>query len=437
MLWEKKKRAELEKQKERFVNGAIKNGITKETAIFIYGKIEPFAEYGFNKSHAAAYAMIAYQTAYLKTYYPNEFIAASMSNELSNTDKLSEFFEELKRLEINVERPCINQCFAEFIPKDKTLYYALGAIKNVGFEAISHLVKEREKNGKFKSMSDFINRINPKNINKLQMEGLVKAGAFDSIFKNRKIIYDNIPNIIQNNKTIYENKIQNQSSLFSDDSQKVSYLLQDKKVSSWSNDEVLSKEFESVGFYISNHPLKDYLEIISQHKVKYFKDFQKSNENDAFVAGTIMSIKEKKTAKGTAFAIVKFSDLGGVYELFLFSEILEKNRAYLLEGKSFLITVLKDKENQENRFRRINVRKIVNLETISATNYTDVEIEIYNADDLKKLYDVIKEKGNSKIKISIKKEDKNYLFELKEKRKFDYQTLKYLNKEHYIKKISV
>ena len=112
----KKKRAELEKQKERFVNGAVQNGIAKDTANFIFKKIEPFAEYGFNKSHAAAYAMIAYQTAYLKTYYPNEFIAASMSNELSNTDKLSEFFEELKRLEIKVQRPCVNECFGKFIP---------------------------------------------------------------------------------------------------------------------------------------------------------------------------------------------------------------------------------------------------------------------------------------------------------------------------------
>ena len=225
----KKKRAELEKQKERFVNGAIKNGITKDTAIFIFKKIEPFAEYGFNKSHATAYAMIAYQTAYLKTYHPNEFIAASMSNELSNTDKLSEFFEELKRLKIKIQRPCINKCFAEFVPKENNLFYALGAIKNVGFEAVSQVVKEREKNGKFKSVSDFINRVNPKNINKLQLEGLVKAGAFDSIFENRKILFDNIPNIIQTLKIYMKIKANNQSSLFADEIHKISYLIQDKE----------------------------------------------------------------------------------------------------------------------------------------------------------------------------------------------------------------
>ena len=381
--------------------------------------------------------MIAYQTAYLKTYYPNEFIAASMSNELSNTDKLSEFFEELKRLKINVERPCINKCYSEFVPKENTLYYALGAIKNVGFEAISQVIKEREKNGKFNSISDFINRVNPKNINKLQLEGLVKAGAFDTIFANRKVLYENIPNIIQNSKTIYENKIQNQSSLFSDETHKVSYLMQDKNQTNWLNNEKLSKEFESVGFYLSNHPLEDFIDAMEQYKTKPFKEFENGDETESFVAGTIMTIKEKKTSKGTPFAIIKFSDQSKVFELFLFSEMLELNRKLLVEGKSFLITLIKDKENQENRFRRINVRKIVSLDNIVKLNYDHVHIEIDKSDNLKKLYESIKEKGDSKIKISINEKQKNYIFELKDKRKFDYETLKYLNQEHYIKKINV
>ena len=433
----KKKRAELEKQKERFVNGATKQGIPKDTAIFIFKKIEPFAEYGFNKSHATAYAMIAYQTAYLKTYHPNEFIAASMSNELSNTDKLSEFFEELKRLGIKVFLPCVNECFAEFVPKSSSLSYALGAIKNVGVEAISLVVQEREKNGKFGSISDFINRVDPKNINKLQLEGLVKAGAFDSIFKNRKVLYDNIPNIIQNSKTIHENRINNQSSLFLEDNHKISYLMTDKDSSFWSSDETLSKEFESVGFYLSNHPLKDYKSVFEQYQVKTFKEFENSNETQSFITGTIMSVKEKKTIKGTSFAIIKFSDLSKVFELFLFSEILEQNRKNLIEGQSFLLTVIKDKENQENRFRRISVRKIVSLKEITKIGYNDVYIEIDESANLEKLYEAIKEKGNSKIKISVNEVGKNYLFELKDKRKFDYETFKHLNKEHYIKKIRV
>jgi len=433
----KKKRAELEKQKERFVNGAIKNGITRDIANFIFKKIEPFAEYGFNKSHATAYAMIAYQTAYLKTYYPNEFIAASMSNELSNTDKLSEFYEELKRLKIKIHEPCINACFSEFVPKDNILYYALGAIKNVGFDAISDVVNERLKNGKFKSINDFINRVNPKYINKLQLEGLVKAGAFDCIFNNRKLLYENISNIIQNAKNVHENKAQNQSSLFNDDSHKVSYLIQDKNLTNWTNKEKLSKEFESLGFYLSNHPLEDFKDALDQYKTKLFKDFENGKDKDSFVAGTIMSIKEKKTSKGTPFAIVKFTDQSKVFELFLFSEILETNRNKLVEGKSFLLTIVKDKENQDNRFRRMNVKKIVSLDEVTKLNYNNVHIEIDRSNNLDKLYENIKEKGNSKIKISIVEENKKYLFELRDKRKFDYETLKYLNREPYIKKISL
>jgi len=279
--------------------------------------------------------------------------------------------------------------------------------------------------------------MNPKNINKLQLEGLVKAGAFDVIFENRKVLYDNIPNIIQSSKTIHENKSLNQSSLFSDDSQKVSYLIQKKDSTNWLNNEILSKEFESVGFYLSNHPLEDFKDVLDQYKTKLFKDFENSNETDSNVGGTIMSIKEKKTTKGTPFAIIKFSDQSKIFELFLFSEMLEENRKKLVEGKSFLLTIIKDKENQENRFRRINVRKILSLEEIAKTSYNSVHIEVDTSENLKKLYTSIKEKGNSKIKISVYSDNKEYLFELKEKRKFDYETLKYLNREPYIKKINI
>ena len=150
-----------------------------------------------------------------------------------------------------------------------------------------------------------------------------------------------------------------------------------------------------------------------------------------------MSVKEKKTIKGNPFAIIKFSDLSKTFELFFFSEILELNRKNLIEGKSFLLTVIKDTSNQTNRFRRMNVRKIVSLDKIIKLDYNNVQIEIKDEDDLKKLYEVIKEKGNSKIKITINQKSNNYLFELRDKRKFDYETLKYLNKEQYIKRISV
>ena len=179
-------------------------------------KIEPFAEYGFNKSHAAAYAVIAYQTAFLKTYFPHEFFVASMSMELSN-QKLSEFHEELKRLNIPIIRPDINKSFADFFSDGVNFYYALGAIKNVGYEAISNVIKERSRNGEFKNFSDFVERVNPKDINKLQLEGLAQAGAFDKL-SNRQSIFMSIPNLILKSKNIHENKVLNQIDLFSNHS---------------------------------------------------------------------------------------------------------------------------------------------------------------------------------------------------------------------------
>ncbi len=278
----KKKRAELEKQKERFVEGAYKNGISKDIAAGIFLKIEPFAEYGFNKSHAAAYAIIAYQTAFLKTYYPHEFFAASMSMELSNQKKLSEFYEELKRLNINVTRPDINKCHADFTSDGKNFLYALGAIKNVGFDAISKIVKERNKNGEYKSLTDFINRVNPKDINKLQLEGLVKAGAFDNLNKNRQSLYNSIPNIILKSKNTFENNSANQIDLFNDDKDET-YI---ENIEDWNIDIKLSKEFETLGFFISDHPLNQYKSLFNQYNIIQFEEF---NLNENILSSNISS----------------------------------------------------------------------------------------------------------------------------------------------------
>ena len=292
----KKKKAELDKQKERFINGAIKNGIAKDVANFVFTKIEPFAQYGFNKSHAAAYALIAYQTAYLKTYFKEDFIAATMSTELTNTSKLREFVEELKRLKVEIIRPSINKCFAEFKAIDGKLFYGLGAIKNVGFEAISNIIKDREKNGKFNSLSDLISRLNSKDVNKLQLEGLTKAGAFDEFDKDRSKIFNSIPKIIQQIKSKNEERNNNQTSLFSNTENSNDYF-QFLNSTPWKQKELLAEEFNSLGFYISDHPLNEYADIFNQLEIIPYQKFYENNLNEGFVAGTIMSIQEKKVQK--------------------------------------------------------------------------------------------------------------------------------------------
>ena len=429
----KKKRAELERQKERFVNGAVKKGIKKDLANYIFTKIEPFAEYGFNKSHAAAYALIAFQTAYLKTYYKEEFIASTMSTETTNTGKLREFVDELKRLRVNVVRPDINNCFNDFRTSKNTILYGLGAIKNVGAEAVSNLVKEREKNGKFESLMDFIKRVNPKDINKLQLEGLVKSGAFDSLDENRKGIFDTIPKLIQLNKIFHEEKISKQSNLFdeSDVSKNEKFELKTKE--KWSSKELLSEEFKSLGFYISDHPLNNYKSIFSQLNIKPYKEFINDKKKDGLIAGTLMSIQEKKSSKGTPFAIAKFSDNFAEYELFIFSEILTKNRDILKEGESFVITLFKDISGDQ---KRVNVKKIVFLDSLINSNYKKVSIEIDEKLDLEELKKLLEKKGETEVQLIIRQKDTKFTVKLENHRKFDLKLFNEVKNRDYVKKIT-
>ncbi len=427
----KKKKAELDKQKERFINGAIKKGIAKDVANFVFTKIEPFAQYGFNKSHAAAYALIAYQTAFLKTYHKEDFIAATMSTELTNTSKLREFVEELKRLKIEIIRPSINECFADFKAETNKIFYGLGAVKNVGFEAISNIVNEREKNGKFISLVDFINRVDIKDVNKLQLEGLVKSGAFDEFDEDRNKILNSIPKIILQIKNINEDKSNNQTSLFdntNDNNDNFDFLPSTK----WNKKQLLSEEFKSLGFYISDHPLSEFSEIFKHLNITSYKNFCSNEESEALVAGTIMSIQEKKSAKGTPFAIVKFSDMNGEFELFLFAEILVNNRDKIKESESFVLTLHKDKLR-----KRINLRKILSLEDMINRPYSKVTIELhsnYNIEEIKKL---LKNQGETKVNLIINDKNKKIHYNLQNSRKFDFNQLKALKSKEYVKKIIV
>ena len=432
----KKKKAELDKQKERFINGALKNGITKDVANFVFTKIEPFAQYGFNKSHAAAYALIAYQTAYLKTYHKEDFIAATMSTELTNSSKLREFVEELKRLNIEIIRPSINKSFAEFKAINAKLFYGLGAIKNVGFEAVSNIIKEREKNGKFKTFINFVNRVNIRDVNKLQLEGLVKAGVFDEFDKDRNKILNSIPKIIQQIKNINDDKDNHQSNLFEKQENKKEHFdfLPHKP---WDKRKLLTEEFKSLGFYLSDHPLNDYEEVFNQLNIITYNKFYNNNENESLVAGTIMSIIEKKSAKGTPYAIVKFSDNKGEFELFLFAEVLITNREILKESETFILTLQKDRVTADPSKKRINVRKITSLDEVINKPYSKVTIELKNNYNLSEISELLSASGETEINLIIKSHNKQACFSLQNNRKFDLNQLKTLKAKEYVEKITV
>ncbi len=431
----KKKRAELEKQKQGFIAGAVKNGIAKDVAAGIFLKIEPFAEYGFNKSHAAAYAIISYQTAYLKTYYPKEFIAASMTMDISNQNKLSEFYEELKRLNIETIRPDINECFADFRTFDGKFYYALGGIKAVGYEAISNIVKERELNGKFKSINDFIKRVNPKDINKLQLEGLVKAGAFDNLNTNRQAIFNSIPNFILKNKNIYENKLANQIDLFSDNNEVEEDIL--VKIDDWKFEERLSKEFEAVGFFISDHPLNQFTEIFEDYKINdYAKFTSDDNSENVNVAATLLKVQERKTAKGNAYAVLKLTDLNSVFEIFIFSDLLELNREILKEGNSLILTLIKNISNDENRFKRINVQKIASLKDLFNSPINEISFNVKSIEQIQEISKLLNQDGKTQVKFNLLTKDQILNFQLKKPMNFDRKSLNLLRKQQIQAEIS-
>jgi len=432
----KKKRAELEKQKEKFISGALQNGIKKDVANYVFTKIEPFADYGFNKSHAVAYALIAFQTAYLKTYHKEEFIAASMSTTLTNTSKLREYVEELKRLKVEVIRPSINNCFAGFKAEKNKIFYGLGAVKSVGFDAISNIVNEREKNGKFKTFTDFINRMNPKDVNKLQLEGLVKAGAFDEIDANRKKLFMAIPRIIQTIKSKHEEKVSSQTNLFDSTNNIDNEIFEFTEIKPWTKKELLSEEFISLGFYISDHPLNEYKEFFTHLEIESYKDFIDSNKTDALIAGTIMSIQEKKSIKGNSYAIIKFSDNKSEFEIFLFSELFSSNRDKLKESNSFILTLHKEKSTDENNLNRVNIRKIVDLSDLVNKPYESVSIELSNKEKLHELNEILKNNGETKISVILRDSNKNYSFELEKSRKFDFNLFSLLKNKEYVKKIS-
>ena len=425
----KKKRAELEKQKQNFIAGAVNKGISKDVAAGIFLKIEPFAEYGFNKSHAAAYAIISYQTAFLKTYYPKEFIAASMTMDISNQNKLSEFYEELKRLNVEIIRPDINECFADFRTDGEKFYYGLGAIKAVGFEAISNIVEEREKNGKFKSISNFLDRVNPKDINKLQLEGLVKAGAFDKLNSNRQSLFNSIPNFIIKSKNIFENKFANQIDLFGENENQENEII--LKIDDWKFEERLSKEFEALGFFISDHPINQYKEIFDDYNIV---DYHKFNNNDDFtesnIAATLLKVQERKTAKGNSYAVLKLTDLTSVFEIFIFSDILNINRELLKEGESLILTLAKSISNEDNRFKRINVNKIASLKNILTKPINEITFNLKSLKELEQISKFLDTNGDTLINIKVNDENNHLCFSLKNKRNIDRKTVNLIrNKE--------
>ena len=354
----KKIRAEMEKQRAIFVAGAVERGVAKPQADFIFDLLAKFADYGFNKSHAAAYAIVSYQTAYMKAHYPVEFLAASMTLDMANTDKLSDFRQDALRLGIEVVLPSVQTSFASFEVDGNRLFYALTAIKGVGEAAVRHIV-ERRGDKPFASIEDFCLRVDPKIVGKRVFESLIEAGAFDCFGHDRAALFAGVERLMGLSQRAADNASSGQVDIFGLGTVEPERLRL-PAVDSWLPAERLQREFKAVGFYLSAHPLDEYRTVLEKMRVQSYADFAASVKRGATagrLAGTVTSKQERKTRTGNKMCIVNLSDASGQYEAVMFSETLGRYRDLIEEGRSLVITV-----GAEDRPEGVNLR----IETVQS-----------------------------------------------------------------------
>lgn len=341
----KKIASEMEAQRTLFTERAIQNGVKENTARAIFDLMAKFASYGFNKSHAAAYALIAYQTAYLKANYPAEFIAASMTYDIHNTDKLAIFKDEAARYGIAMLPPDVNASYADFrVEKGElAIRYALGALKNVGEAAMESLVKEREANGPFETVFDLVKRCDSKVLNKRQMENLIRAGAFDSLEGNRKKLMQGLDVIMAYGQSAQRERESDQVSLFAvaDGGEDVTPVPSLPECSDWLSTERLTEEFSAVGFYLNAHPLESYKDELERMRVTPSIDLPeklRSEYTGVRVAGIVTGTTFKRSQKGR-FAFLSLSDQAGAYEASIFDEgLLDSQRELLAVGSLLMVS---------------------------------------------------------------------------------------------------
>ncbi|WP_122468803.1 DNA polymerase III subunit alpha [Brevundimonas lutea] len=352
----KKKKEEMDFQRARFIKGASEKGVPDEQSGGIFDLVAKFAGYGFNKSHAAAYAMISYQTGWLKAQHPVEFFAASMSLDLSNTDKLAVFYQDARKFEVQVRPPDINRSSADFDvawDDDKgAVLYALGAIRNVGLEAMKHVVEVREAGGPFADIFDFLERVDPRSVNKRALENLARAGAFDSLHQNRRQLVEQADVLMAYAQASAAQRESDQISMFGGADKLPPPRL--RAVEPWVGPERLDEELAAVGFYLSGHPLEDMAGALRRKRVTFVAEaLQRAEQgHEAFqMAGVIRRKQERASARtGEKFAFVTFSDPTGEFECLFPPESLRRNREVLEPGAAVLVKVRAKAADGEVRF---------------------------------------------------------------------------------------
>jgi DNA polymerase III subunit alpha len=347
----KKIRSEMQKQRSRFVSGCVERGIERGQAEAIFELLERFADYGFNKSHAAAYALVAYQTAYMKANHPVEFLAASMTLDMGNTDKLSEFRAEAERLGVKVEPPSVSRSGVAFEVERNTIHYALAALKGVGRQAVEAIVEARGQRP-FADLADFAGRINPRAVNKRVLESLAAAGAFDALESNRARVFAAVDAMLATAQRAYDDVAVGQSELFGAGAARTPMVL--GNIEPWLPAERLQKEFDAIGFFLTGHPLDDYAATLKRMRVQSWAEFARAVRAGATagrVAGTVVARTERRTRTGSKMGIIGLSDPTGHYEAVVFSEGLAQFRDLLEPGAAVLLMLSAELQGDDVRAR--------------------------------------------------------------------------------------
>ena len=392
-----KKNPELLKaQREKFVEGAVKNGITEQEAEDVFTQLEPFAGYAFNKSHTVAYSMLAYRMAYLKTHYPHEFMAAMMTGEAHLSEKITRYRAECKKLadfldvEINLLPPDVNSSRREFTVDGKDIYFGLVAVKGVGDGAIDAIIEAREQGGSFKSLQDFCERVDLKQVNKRAMESLIISGAFDALEGHRAQHLASLDSVMKVAQSAQADRDRGQMSLFGDTEAAPAMTITLPDVPEFDPLERLIQEKEQLGFYISGHPLEEYRDIIENYTTASTQTLAAHRmDSDVFVAGLITEVKNITTRKGDAMAVLGFEDLEGTVEVVVFPDTYKK-AGELVEGRAIWMRgIVNVKQNSRNRKsddepqeeeRQIQAEEIVDIASVSKDQTTSLEVIIPESD---------------------------------------------------------
>lgn len=387
----KKIKEEMEAQRKTFIEGAVGKGVDEAKASQIFEQVNKFAGYGFNKSHAAAYALVAYQTAYLKSNYPVEFFAASMTLDLGNTDKLCIFKQELKRIDIPLLPPDVNKSDPIFAVEEheskKGIRYALAAVKGLGRQAMEALVEERQNNGPFKNMYDFVTRLDSTVINKRQLEGLITSGALDNLHPNRAQLFNAVEMMIYHAQESTRQKQSSQALLFVEEKGEIPSSFRLPEMKDWSTNDRLQKEFDAIGFYLSAHPLEAYTDQLKEMGVIDFEEvIEKNIQGSVKLAAMMVSLKERRSSKGNKWGFLGLTDISGSFDVTVFSEVLIQSRAVLEEGKPLIV----DAEVQvDQEGIRLTAQRIISLDQALDQSLETVFVHIEDEKSIDEIANVI------------------------------------------------